>query len=143
MNPNMDMNQLMQMFMMFNLNKMNNPMINNANKNINLSQLQMMNIFINIMNSKGNNSIQNSNFSSIEPEYYTIRNIDPLNDNKLNKTKKNLSLFFNCIYDFNKKITNNGTKIYINYYNLEKIELYLDLRLSVKELISTIFALIL
>jgi len=74
------------------------------------------------MNSKGKNSIQNSNFSSFEPEYYTIRNIDPLNDYKLNKTKKNLSLFFNCIYDFNKKITNNGTKIYINYYNLEKMD---------------------
>ena len=66
-----------------------------------------------------------------------------MKDFKLNKTKKNLSLFFNCIYDFNKKITNNWTKIYINYYNLEKIELYLDLRLNVKDLISTIFGLIL
>ncbi len=66
-----------------------------------------------------------------------------MKDYKLNKTKKNLSLFFNCIYDFNKKITNNGTKIYINYYNLEKIGLYLDLRPSVKDLISTIFGLIL
>ena len=139
----MDMNQ-MQMFMMFNMNNMNYPMINNANQNMNISQwLQMMNNFINIMNNKGNNSSQNSNFSSIVPEYYTIINADPLNDNRLNKTKKNLSLFFNCIYDFNKKITNNGTIIYINYYNLEKIKLYLDLRLNIKDLISTIFGLIL
>jgi len=53
----MDMNQMAQMLMMLNMNNMNNPMINNANKNINLSQLQMMNNFINIMNSKGKNSI--------------------------------------------------------------------------------------
>ena len=57
MDPNMDMNQMMQMFMMLNMSNMNNPMINNANKNINLSQLQMMNNFINNMNSKGKNSI--------------------------------------------------------------------------------------
>ena len=138
----MDMNH-MQMFMMFNMNNMKYPMINNANQNMNISQwVQIMNNFINIMNNKGNNSSQN-NFSSIEPEYYTIINADPLNDNRLSKTKKNLSLFFNCIYDFNKKITNNGTTIYINYYNLEKIKLYLDLRLNIKDLISTIFGLIL
>ena len=140
----MDMNQMMQMFMMLNMNNMNNPMINNTNKNMNLTQsLQMMNNFINIMNNKANNPNQNTNLPSIEPEYYSIKNIDPLNDNKLSKTNKNLSLFFNCIYDFNKKIIINGTKIYINYYNLEKIELYLDLRFSVKDLISTIFGLIL
>ena len=140
----MDMNQMMQMFMMLNMNNMSNPMVNNTNKNMDLiKNLQMMNNMINIMNNKANNSDQNSNFSSIEPEYYSIKNIDPLSNNKLNKTKKNLSLFFNCIYDFNKKINTNGTKIYINYYNLEKIELYLDLRFSVKDLISTIFGLIL
>ena len=121
----MDMNQMMQMFMMLNMNNMDNPMINNTNKSMNsIQNLPMMNNLINMMNNKTNNSDHNSNFSSIEPKYYTIKNLDPLSNNKLNKTKKNLSLFFNCIYGFNKKINTNGTKIYINYYNLEKIELY-------------------
>ena len=141
MNPNMDMSQTMQMLMMFN---MNNSMINNNKINMNLSQwLQIMNNMLNNMSNKSNNSNQNSNFPTIEPEYYKLKNTEPLDNNELNKTQKNLSLFFNCIYNFNKKVNNNGTKIYINYYNLEKIELYLDLRLSVKDLISTIFGLIL
>jgi len=32
-----------------------------------------------------------------------------------------------------------GKKILINYYDLEKIEIYLDLDLNIKELISIIF----
>lgn len=140
----MDMNQMMQILMMSNMNNMSDPMMNDTKKNMNLNQwLQMMNNFISIMNNKSNNQNKNFNFPTVEPEFYTIKNMDPMRNNKLSKTKKNLSLFFNCIYDFNKKINNKGTKIYINYYKLEKIELYLDLRLSVKDLISTIFGLIL
>ena len=76
-------------------------------------------------------------------EFYNIKNKDPLNDSNLSQTQKNLSLFFNCISNFNKNINQFGSKIYINYYNLERIELYLDLRLQVKYLISIIFGLIL
>ena len=118
-----------------------NMMMNNMNDykiNQTMSQmLQMIDIFTN-----NNSNLSNQNFNSV-PEYYKIKNKFPLNDKRLDKTKKNLSLFFNCIYDFNKVFNNIGTKIYINYYNLEKIELYLDLRLNVKDLISTIFGMIL
>ena len=115
------------------MNNMNNYKINQT-----MSQmLQMIDYFTN-----NNPKIPNYNFNSL-PEYYQIKNKYPLNDNGLNKTQKNLSLFFNCIYDFNKAFNYIGTKIYINYYNLEKIELYLDLRLNVKDLISTIFGMIL
>ena len=118
-----------------------NMMMNNMNdykQNQTLSQmLQMIDCF-----AYNNPNIPSHNFNSIQ-EYYKIKNKDPLKDNGLSKAKKNLSLFFNCIYDFNKAVNKIGTKIYINYYNLEKIELYLDLRLNAKDLISTIFGMIL
>jgi len=128
MNP-MNMNQQMQM----NLNPY--PM------NFMMPQFQMMNPMYN------NGSNQFSNYPLMQNflnyEYYKIRNQDPLNDNNLSKTEKNLSLFFNCISSFNKNIDRFGKKIYINYYNLERIELYLDLSLQIKYLISIIFGLIL
>ena len=108
--------------------------------NMLMTQLQMMNGMHN------NGSNQSSNYplmqNSMNYQYYKIKNQDPLNDNYLSQAEKNLSIFFNCIYDFNKIINNNGTKIYINYYNLEKVELYLDLELQVKYLISIIYGLI-
>ena len=115
----MTMNMMMFQFQMMNSMNKNNP----CNLNQFYNTPSMGNFFIH--------------------DYYKIKNLDPLNDNNLTKTEKNLSLFFNCIYNFNKNINYNGTKIYINYYNLEKIELYLDLRLQVKDLISIIFGLIL
>ena len=124
--------------------KMNHQMpMNLGPNNINMMmlQFQMMN---NMYNNGSNQSFYYpllQNFMNYE--YYKIRNKDPLNDNNLSQTEKNLSLFFNCISSFNKNIKQFGTKIYINYYNLEKIELYLDLRLQVKYLISIIFGLIL
>jgi hypothetical protein len=101
-----------------------------------------------MMNDMYNNGLNQSFYYPLMPnfmnfEFYNKRNKDPLNDNNLSQTQKNLSLFFNCISSFNKNIKQFGTKIYINYYNLERIELYLDLRLQVKYLISIIFGLIL
>ena len=119
--------------------------------NIDPMKMNMMMLQFQMMNSMNKNNPCNLNQFYNTPsmgnffnsEYYKIKNSDPLNDNNLTRTEKNLSLFFNCIYNFNKNINYNGTKIYINYYNLEKIELFLDLRLQVKDLISIIFGLIL
>ena len=134
-----------------------NPIMNQMNlgqnmqMNIDPMAIKMMMAQLQMMNSMyKNNPCNSNNFFNNTPvgnffnsEYYKIKNSDPLNNSNLTKTEKNLSLFFNCIYNFNKNINYNGTKIYINYYNLEKIELYLDLRLQVKDLISIIFGLIL
>ena len=118
-------------------------LLNNDPNTLNMLMAQLQK-----MNSKPHNdSNQSSNYPLMQNfmnyRYYTIKNEDPLNNDNLSQTEKNLSIFFNCINDFNKFINYNGTKIYINYYNLEKIELYLDLRLEVKDLISIIFGLIL
>ena len=115
--------------------------------NIDPNTFNMLMAQLQKMNSKPNNdSNQSSNYPLMQNfmnyRYYTIKNEDPLNNDNLSQTEKNLSIFFNCINDFNKFINYNGTKIYINYYNLEKIELYLDLGLQVKYLISIIFGLI-
>ena len=87
-----------------------NMMMNNMNdykQNQTLSQmLQMIDCF-----TYNNPNIPSHNFNSIQ-EYYQIKNKDPLKDNGLSKAKKNLSLFFNCIYDFNKALNKIGTKIY-------------------------------
>jgi len=129
-----------------------NPMYMNMNPqmkmnmcpmNMMMNQFQMM-----MMNNNNLNDLsQFSNCPTMESfmnyKYYNLRNQYPLNDGNLSQTEKNLSIFFDCICDFNKNINNFGTKIYINYYNLEKIELYLDLSLQVKYLVSIIFGLIL
>ena len=137
MNPNMN-----SMYM-----NMNSQMkMNMCPMNMMMNQFQMM-----MMNNMNNNNLNNSGQFSNCPtmksfmnyKYYNLRNQDPLNDSNLSQTEKNLSLFFNCICDFKKNTNNFGTKIFINYYNLEKIELYLDLSLQVKYLVSIIFGLIL
>ena len=128
-----------------------NPMNMNRQMQMNIYPMHMMMPQHQMMNSFYNNNQSDSNRFLYYPyaqnfmnfEYYKLRNIDPLNDNNLSKTEKNLSIFFKCISNFNKIINNYDTKIYINYYNLEKIELYLDLRLQVKYLVSIIFGLIL
>lgn len=102
-------------------------------------QMMMNNMNNNVPNQSPNYPLM-QNFMNYG--YYKRKNQDPLNDSNLNQTEKNLLIFFKCISDFDKTINYNGTKIYINYYNLEKIELYLDLRLQVKYLISIIFGLI-
>ncbi len=71
--------------------------------------------------------------------YYNIKHKDVFNDKTLSKKEKNLLLFFNGITNFKKEYHKNGSKIIINYYNLEKIELYLDLDLEIENLISIIF----
>ena len=108
--------------------------------NMLMAQLQKMNSMPNNDSNQSFNYPLMQNFKNYR--YYIIKNKDPLNNNNLSQTEKNLSIFFNCIHDFNKFINYNGTKIYINYYNLEKIELYLDLGLQVKYLISIIFGFI-
>ena len=137
MNPNMN-----SMYM-----NMNSQMkMNMCPMNMMMNQFQMM-----MMNNMNNNNLNNSGQFSNCPtmksfmnyKYYNLRNQDALNDSNLSQTEKNLSIFFDCICDFNKNINNFGTKIYINYNNLEKIELYLDLSLQVKYLVSIIFGLIL
>ena len=125
-----------------------NPMMNQMNMmNINpmMNQMNMMNMnpMIDQTNMMGMISmIDQMNMMARNPEkvaYYNIKHKNPLNDNKLNKIEKNLCLFFNGITNFHKNYNNNGNKIIINYYNLEKIDLYLDLDLKIKDLISIIF----
>ena len=74
-----------------------------------------------------------------EKEYYKINHKDPLNEKQLNRRQINLSLFFNGLTNFQKGIYIYKDKIVINYYDLEKIELYVNLDLNVEELISIIF----
>jgi hypothetical protein len=112
--------------------------------NLDPNTMNMMMLQFQMMNNMCNNgSNQSFNFPlMMNYEFYKIKNQNPFYDNNLSQIQKNLSLFFLCIYDFKKAINSNGTKIYINYYNLEKIELYLDLGLQLKYLISIIFGLI-
>ena len=130
-----------------------NPMFMNMNPQMKMNMcpmnMMMMNQFQMMMmnNNNLNDLSQFSNCPNMESfmnyKYYNLRNQDPFNDSNLSQTEKNLSIFFKCICDFNKNTNNFGTKIFINYYNLEKIELYLDLSLQVKYLVSIIFGLIL
>ena len=136
--PNQSMNQNGNNILAMNQNMMNefyqkmlksNFEPNTMNMMLQMSQnLMLMNFNQNQM--KG--YIQNE-------DYYKIIHQNPLSEKNLNKSQKNLSLFFNGITDFKKNIPKYGNKILINYYNLEKIELYLDLDLNIEKLISIIF----
>ena len=123
---NQNINQMNMPFMY-----MNNMMIQNMNP-MNYQMMNMMN----------NNTMQWDNENS-NIVFNDIIHKDPINDERLTKSQKNLSLFFNGITNFNKNIQKIGSKIIINYYNLEKVELYLDLDLKIKDLISIIFGSIL
>ena len=152
MNPMMDQTNAMGMNPMTNqMNIMDmNPMMNQMNMNPKINQMNIMDMNpmmeqINMMHESIMNQIMvmnnmvNNNYNSKSLVYYNIKHKNPLNDNKLSKIEKNLCLFFNGITNFNKNYHNNGNKIIINYYNLEKIDLYLDLDLKIKDLISIIF----
>ena len=87
-----------------------------------------------MMNMQTASNMMNTNYYE-----YKIKHENPLDENNLNRKQINLSLFFNGITNFNKKIYKNGNKILLNYYNLEKIEIYVDFDMKIKEIISMIF----
>ena len=102
----------------------------------------MMQQMMNQMNMQTNPNMMNQdNITMMNTNYYEYKIIhkNPLDEQYLNKKQINLSLLFNGITNFNKKIYKNGNKILLNYYNLEKIEIYVDFELKVKEIISMIF----
>lgn len=113
-------------------------------QNLNNNMIMDQNMMKMIMNNKAlfQNIMMNMNqMNQIidENEYYIINHKNPLKEKQLNRSQINLSLFFNGLSNFKKNIPRTGNQILINYYNLEKIYLYLDLDLNVKELISIIF----
>ena len=102
----------------------------------------MMQQMMNQMNMQTNPNMMNQdNITMMNTNYYEYKIIhkNPLDEQYLNKKQINLSLLFNGITNFNKKIYKNGNKILLNYYNLEKIEIYVDFDMKVKEIISLIF----
>ena len=113
--PNQSMNQNGNNILAMNQNMMNefyqkmlksNFEPNTMNMMLQMSQnLMLMNFNQNQM--KG--YIQNE-------DYYKIIHQNPLSEKNLNKSQKNLSLFFNGITDFKKNIPKYGNKILINYY---------------------------
>ena len=137
----MNMN-LMQMQMKMNqeMNMMNMNQMNDENKS-NMMMMNMMNMMnqMNLMNGPGING-EYERFGHNNCAYYNIIHQNPLKEKILSRAQKNLSLFFNGITNFHKNMNYYGSKIFINYYNLEKIEMYLDLDLKIKDLISIIFA---
>ena len=137
------------------MNTMNNIMMNQMNSLCNeMTNMDLMNnIMRNILSDNNTNNLDNlmalqkminkiMEMKNKIPEYYNVIHKAPMKDEKLSQNQKNLSLFFNGITDFHKNIQKDGSKIIINYYNLEKIELYLDLDSKVKDLVSNIFGLI-
>ena len=114
-------------------NMMDQNMMNMLMNNPGLLQ-NMMNM-MNMMNMNENQIIP----KTTQKEYYKIKHENPLNEKQLNRRQINLSLFFNGLTNFQKGIYIYKDKIVINYYNLEKIELYVNLDLNVEELISIIF----
>ena len=134
MNPMMDQMNMMGM----------NPMMVGMNSTIDMSQMMMLQMMVeNDPKKREEMAKQINEILKIEgSNYYKKQHENPLNDEKLSKIEKNLSLFFNGIAKFyvkHHKHHKNGNKIKINYYNIEKIELYLDLCLKIKDLISIIF----
>lgn len=96
----------------------------------------MMKCMTMLMNNQNNiNTMNLPNAYDMEKgifTYYNIKHEDVLNDKTLSKKEKNVLLFFYGITNFKKEYHKNGSKIIINYYNLEKIELYLDLDLEIE-----------
>ena len=123
----MNMNQMSMMGMNMNMDQMRMIM--------NMNQMGMMGMNMNQMDIV--NRI--NHIEKLKNEYYIIKHKHPLNEKQLDRSQINLSLFFNGISNFGRIIPKYGEKILINYYDLEKIEIYLDLDLNIKELISIIF----
>ena len=66
--------------------------------NMMMLQFQMMNNMYKSNSCNPNIFLNNPSMGNFfNSEYYKIKNSDPLNDNNLTRTEKNLSLFFNCI----------------------------------------------
>ena len=137
------MNQIMMNQLIQNMNSMNfnnpecfNPNLDPNMMNMMIFQMAQHNILI---NPNLDPNMMNHTNENLMGDYYKIIHKKPLTETNLNRSQKNLSLFFNGITDFKKNIPKYGSKILINYYDLEKIELYLDLDLSVEKLISIIF----
>lgn len=69
-----------------------------------------------------------------------INNPDCLNVNDIDSKEKSLIYFYNFISFENKEVHNfKGSKLIINYYDLKKSEVYIDLNLKVGEILSNIF----
>jgi len=129
---------MMQQQMMMNFNNQMNPMMEQMMLNPNIQQM-IMNLMMN-PNMQQNPMMQQMMMNQDTNYYeYKIIHNDPLKEKNLKRNEINLSLFFNGITNFEKKIYKNGNKILLNYYNLEKIEIYVDFDLKVKEIISMIF----
>ena len=134
----MEMNPMMQQQMMMNFNNQMNPMMEQMMLNPNIQQM-IMNLMMN-PNMQQNPMMQQMMMNQDTNYYeYKIIHNEPLKEKNLKRNEINLSLFFNGITNFEKKIYKNGNKILLNYYNLEKIEIYVDFDLKVKEIISMIF----
>jgi len=148
----MDMNMNQMGMMGMNMNQMG-MMDMNMNQmgmmGMNMDQMGMMDMNMNQMGMMGMNMNQMdivnriNHIEKLKNEYYIIKHKHPLNEKQLDRSQINLSLFFNGISNFGRIIRRiipkYGEKILINYYDLEKIEIYLDLDLNIKELISIIF----
>ena len=134
----MEMNPMTQQQTMMNFNNQMNPMMEQMMLNPNIQQM-IMNLMMN-PNMQQNPMMQQMMMNQDTNYYeYKIIHNDPLKEKNLKRNEINLSLFFNGITNFEKKIYKNGNKILLNYYNLEKIEIYVDFDLKVKEIISMIF----
>ena len=137
-NPHLFQNMTnMNMDIMNNMN-MNNMIMNMNNMNMGIMDMNMGIMDMNNMNIMNMIMDVENQINQKKNEYYIIKHKNPLNEKQLNRSQINLSLLFNGISKFNKSIPKYGEKILINYYDLEKIELYLDLDLNIKELISII-----
>ena len=132
------------------LNQMNN--MNPIGMNNNIINPYVINNNMNMMNPIGrnNNIIMNPNginnyMNRMNPigmnnNINFIGNQNIYSENEIDTKDKYLKDFFNFISFENKeKYEFKGTKLIINYYNLKKLDVFIDLNLKVVEIISNIY----
>ena len=152
-NYNLGQNQLLSMYMnMDNQNKLQIMMLQQQIKEMESQMNEMRTKIINQDKTKGNEENVNSESSDIiiiRENPTIIKKIKKLN----NELESDLYKFFNMILIDDKKakafaegegvdlikIDKNASKLYVNYYDIIKSEVYVDLNLNIKEIISNIF----
>ena len=111
----------------------NNNMMTNQITTMNNMNQNGMNNYMNMMDPIGMNN--NINFFGNQKIYN-----ESIQINEIDTKEKCLKYFFNFISFENKeKQEFKGTKLIINYYNLKKSDVYIDLNLKVDEIISNIY----